>query len=628
MTAVSTIPLTDMKLLSGTRYDPEANAIIFDGSRAGFAVYGPYFSAPAGRYTVSFDIDFPIDGDARVTVDLFSGGQVLAVREIFCTGTDYQISGIADLPVSIEFRVTSEHIPFVLRRLRIENRTDQAGDEGEYASRFRAHLDRLVANAIPGKDIKAFDDSDIYTSLLQSNSIRQIPHRLINAERDFLARRGIDANLAETLMRSPGLTEESDTQIFPAGFPPIDNSYQARIVRDRGFRVRSPISGEWIEASGSIPVSGRHGLIGVIYEFLDEAPILIGCGAGWAGAVSFVWFVREGIVVYNDDYWSQWTSVTHTLNRYLQICRRNPTALERYRASEKRIGIFAGFLDNLGHYFWNDVSGIDRLIRAGLQSSVDVVFQDSNSRWLKPDAVFSEEFKGKFQSLESADDMLQMVLKEQILIVRPTATSIDQVMATRVQQSALQNFEISHHERFKNYYDQSRSENFILFINLRAHNKIWIEQKLGFSRIIQYFLAIWGDRLVVVFDGFSDCREEIEAIARGIPELRYWVDATSCDLSETLAWMFRADFFVATVGSALALLTWTANRPGICHGDTRHMMQKEFWDKVRTEPLKVFWVPDSAISDVSNMFYSDYHLDPTEMLRFIESFPWPIRQPD
>src|SRR5206468_3516128 len=69
----------------------------------------------------------------------------------------------------------------------------------------------------------------------------------------------------------------------------------------------------------------------------------------------------------------------------MTLCARHHAAARTYRASAKSAACVGGFISNMGHYFCNEVSGLERVLLAGFRPPVLL----TDPRWLPLHTIFA-----------------------------------------------------------------------------------------------------------------------------------------------------------------------------------------------------------------------------------------------
>jgi hypothetical protein len=162
----------------------------------------------------------------------------------------------------------------------------------------------------------------------------------------------------------------------------------------------------------------------------------------------------------------------------------------------------------------------------------------------------------------------------------------------------------------------------LVWINLRAHDKVWRDQAAGYASILNALVEEHGAVSAFV-DGWTDCRPVADELARRVGPGVTLFNGLGFKVSDSLVWAQAVDAYVCTVGSGLVLLTWLSAKPGVAHADVAHLKQMEWWGDVRPgAPIPLHPAPDD-IHEIEGSgrdggaFYADYRVDWRLLLKLL-----------
>ncbi len=397
------------------------------------------------------------------------------------------------------------------------------------------------------------------------------------------------------------------------GHPAAGNRYQLDLLQGHGFRLPSPYAARTVEAVASFPISiGHHGVWPVVYEFDSEQPVIAGVSCGWGGSLDFLWLVADNLIIQKPSEAAAWVTPQTCIAHYLCICAKFSDVLPAYRAADKSVALLFGFMYNLGHHFWNDVAGVEKVVRMGAEANIDALYART-SAWLPASYLFPD-FADRIRPSEDHDALCRQIFAGRHLIVRSTASAMDAALGERIRAAARRMLE-DHPERARTFRLETSPPGFTLFFNMRNHNKTWLEQVEGLDAIVGELERRGHPPPRIYLDGFHDCEPLVGQIRQSLGARARVIDGTRRLLAETLLWAFECDVFIAVIGSGLVLPTWIADKPGVCHGDVMHMRQLDFWSDVRRPTWPLRHPEASEIENTSEKFYSNYHLEPRIVVR-------------
>ena len=250
-----------------------------------------------------------------------------------------------------------------------------------------------VASGAPALDLDALDLAQM-AALVDGMDLQVVARGDLGAARGGLEARGVRCRSIEALFDRGAAPPADGLPPLSDGYPKLANasssicSGTASSTSVRPMRIAC--CPPWAR-SRSPPARKAHGPSPTSFD--AGRPVIVGAGCGWAGATSFIWLVEEGVVVTDGASWSEWTPPKDCIARYLLACARHHRELAAYRAAEKIPAVAFGFIHDFRHYLWNDVSGLERVVRCGLAARVERVYA-RGSAWLPTGALFGE-FAGR-----------------------------------------------------------------------------------------------------------------------------------------------------------------------------------------------------------------------------------------
>ena len=374
----------------------------------------------------------------------------------------------------------------------------------------------------------------------------------------------------------------------------MTNDFQQSIVETGYIYLVCPFTGIVLKSNCSFYIQHTPSLPMLIYQFQTTEVFYLIVGT-WNGNKIGIYFPRLEIVINLSNEWSVWLSsenIINTFKAYAVSCFRQ---FKSYISNEKTKEVVAivGNVSNLGHYFWNQISGLYYLYENDLLQKIDKFLIGPNE-YLELDAIFPEIPTEKIVRLSDNNSLFRTVLENNYFALYATHSFIKDDLAKRIQTAAVNKCSQSFLENVK-----AAKKHFpLIWINLRSHNKAWISQVEGYANIITKIFEEYPG-MAVVFDGFSTEKVYMEQIQALISPNVKTYNALECQVYETLVWAGRVDTYIAVIGSGLTLVTWIANKPGVAHSDRGHYSQLVFWLDVRENSVDPVLVPVDSIIDVT-----------------------------
>ncbi|HCV31739.1 MAG TPA: hypothetical protein DGO89_17110 [Microcoleaceae bacterium UBA9251] len=373
------------------------------------------------------------------------------------------------------------------------------------------------------------------------------------------------------------------------------NDFQQSIVETGYIYSACPFTGRVLRSDRSFYIQHDPTVPILIYQFQSTEVFYLIVG-GWGGVKICVYFPRLDLVIKLSDEWSTWLSSEKIINQFKAHAVTFWRHIKSYMSNEKTKEVVAivGTIPNLGHYFWNQISGLYYLYENNLLHKIDKFLIGSNE-YLELDAIFPEISPEKIVRLSDNNSLFKTVLENNYFALYATQSFIKDDLAIRIQTAAVNKC----NQSFLQNVEAAKKHFPLLWINLRSHNKAWISQVEGYANIITKIFEDYPD-MAVVFDGFSTEKVYMEQIQALISPNVKTYNALECPVYETIVWASRVDTYIAVIGSGLTLVTWIANKPGVAHSDRGHYSQLPFWLEVRENSVDPVPVPVDSIIDVTN----------------------------
>jgi tetratricopeptide (TPR) repeat protein/ubiquinone/menaquinone biosynthesis C-methylase UbiE len=371
------------------------------------------------------------------------------------------------------------------------------------------------------------------------------------------------------------------------------NDFQQSIVETGYIYSACPFTGRVLRSDRSFYIQHDPSVPILIYQFQSTEIFYLIVG-GWGGVKICVYFPRLDLVIKLSDEWSTWLSSEKIINQFKAHAVTFGRQIKSYMSNKetKEVVAIVGTISNLGHYFWNQISGLYYLYENNLLHKIDKFLIGTNE-YLELDAIFPEISPEKIVRLSDNNSIFRTVLENNYFALYATNSFIKDDLATRIQTAAVNKCSQSFLENVK-----AAKKHFpLIWINLRSHNKAWISQLEGYANIITKIFEDYPG-MAVVFDGFSTEKVYMEQIQALISPNVKTYNALECPVYETIVWAGRVDTYIAVIGSGLTLVTWIANKPGVAHSDRGHYSQLPFWLEVRENSVDPVPVPVDCIIDV------------------------------
>ncbi len=359
------------------------------------------------------------------------------------------------------------------------------------------------------------------------------------------------------------------------------NIYQQSIVETGYIYSVCPVSGEVIRSEQSFYDVAWLPMMS--YRFVGTEIYYLIVGHFW-GPKMFIYFPRLELIIHlNPFIQGSEQAIINRLKSYMVSCWQQSLT---YISKPQKKGVVAilGLLTNIGHYFWNEVTGLQFLSDNNLLHKLDKILIEPNEYFNIADAF--PEIADKIIRITDKQSMFKAIIENNYLAVRVDNVFVRETLATRIYEGSLKRCS----PQFLAEVEGAKNKHFpLLWFGLRSHDKSWVSQVEGIVNIIKS-LAVDFPGLGVVFDGWSriereDARGELmiakdKATEQEIleilpPDIQTYSTIGSMSY-EKVVWAYAIDLYVIPLSSGSTAVSWIANKPGVMHANS----------SINTEPLR------------------------------------------
>jgi hypothetical protein len=648
----------------------------------GFVIYGPYWDRPAGLYVVQTQIEVLDETVALGTLELCDNGVVLASTAL--TSNTVLVAQIE--PVSgLEVRVKASGVPFTLGEISViqiasntmESTVNRAGAaiealnavdttlktyEGEAAGAMAVAaaangidpsydlLWNAVTNgAAPGLVARLLEDmsfGDAFETWLKARARLTVydawgPHISGNAAQ--LLGLGLDLaglRLATTDLHSVfaqyarqiGLPHAAD---LLSAIPDADHQagtpddWFAELERVQGgfsklcalaghAATTCPFTGRTISSQHCFTVpSNELKQVFLFYRFESTEPFYIVVG-GFSGSKMFLYLPNRNVILRLSAPLFEWGEPQGAVDQFTRLVMPQAVAAARYLSAATEPAALVGTMDNVGHFFWNEASGVVKYHDLNLLAEVKQGILHRFA-YIDPFRLIPADAIPVRHVTRSEEELFLLAMDRSLFCFRPIDAHVEATVADRIRQVAV---DAASPEARRTVAEAKACEG-VLWVALRAHNKVWVNQVDGLAAVIAD--AARDKRALAVFvDGTPDCKPYYDELAARMPENVRIYPGIQIDMYETLLWAYDVDAYVATIGSGLPFVTWLAGKPGVAHSETHHLDQMSFWGDVRRGVPTPVTPRADQVHNIGNGAYCNYEIDPEVMVALFRSAINPV----
>ena len=343
------------------------------------------------------------------------------------------------------------------------------------------------------------------------------------------------------------------------------------------------------------------------YRFVSKEVFYLLVGESY-GNKRAIYIPKLELIITFDSWSIKKDNYFHAINQlkinFVRYWRDVQSYLEN---SKKDVACVLGIHNNIGHYLWNELTGIDYLAENEILDQINS-FIVLPHEFFNFNCIFPEIPERKIIKIDQKDSIFQIILANNYCAVFIGEVFIREKLVNRICSAAIRQCLptlFSEVSKAKKHFP-------LIWIGIRTHHRVWVSQVDGIVNILKT-LALTYPNLGVIFDGwFRFERDDPEAISMIEKEL-VLVESIIAQLPanlktysligsptyEKVVWAQAIDLYICPAGSTNLFVTWIANKVGVIH--TNNTMSQE-WLKEHTraceniiEPVSV---PINAIVDV------------------------------
>ena len=357
-------------------------------------------------------------------------------------------------------------------------------------------------------------------------------------------------------------------------------NFQQSMVETGYIYSICPVSGRILRSNQSFNYG--HGDAAFIYRFVGVHVFYLIVG-GWGGSKRSVYFPHlELILNFRAADWyasSTCQGVINTLKSCAIVCWQQ---FKSYIANEQKREVVAlsGSVGNIGHFFWNEMSGLQNLFDNRILDKIDR-FLVSSYEYFSIAHLFPEIPTDKFSyTSEGGLSLFKTIISQNYFVARFTDLVVKEDLANRVSQAALKRCSPA----FLQEVEQIKQHFPLLWVGCRQRSRAWISQVEGTANIIKSLYSEFPN-LGVVFGGWSPKENEqatpweassleapvkifVEQVLALLPPYIKTYNAFGRPNYENIVLCNTIDLYVAPMGSETAYLSMVANKPGVLHSNT------------------------------------------------------------
>lgn len=371
-----------------------------------------------------------------------------------------------------------------------------------------------------------------------------------------------------------------------------------------------PRSGEAVVASRSWVLTLDW--LCIAYEFHGVDPFFLITGSFDQSKLG-IYFPEVNVLVQAelDEGWKQ-IGVAACNALRLEVAAGTSFLADEKEGAENDVpscALHLGYVGNVGHFIWNDLSGIE-LALAGEGKQHIRSLQVGPHEYFPVEGVFPELAALGIAVNRWKKPLPKSVIHDKTLPLRIAGNRISLELRQRIVRWALQAAGQSLPAASK-----MNGHGINLWLNLRTHNKAWANQVQGIAEVVASIRQILRDdqTLTLFLDGTPDASalaEQIRDMTQGMANV---VNATQVNLATSIVYASLIDLHVCVIGSGLTIPHWIMGRRGVAHSNRAHLSQQAWWNSIAEGAHDVLFIPESQIDDhdgpvIPDVSYVNYNM--------------------
>ena len=394
-------------------------------------------------------------------------------------------------------------------------------------------------------------------------------------------------------------------------------AFQLTAVNEKTIYAVCPFTGKLLTSHYSLLAN-----INVIFYRFESVQVFYVITAGLDGfKKNAIYFPQQELIVTTGKSWAfEEDDLIEMQRRMVGSFDASYRYLSKCRLSDRKVAVCIGFY-HFAHHLWNELPGIDRLVRKGMIDSVDkfLVLREPLGDLRQ---IFPEIPAGKVERKTTTDAIYEEIVTNDYFVVRIGDYAIRSDTVSRIYSVAKKN---CRPETLDKVQDARRQHSPLLWIGIRVGRRTWVNQVDGLARLIDRLHTEFPG-LGVVFDGFSlpahksdewsNIQEfdeivwqENQVVSGIIENLKHCRRKTpgifniiGSSIYDANIWAQAIDVYVSPYGTLQHKVGWLANKPGVIHANTIRLDWRAdyIWTAVEhgTRPR---YVPRAAVTDVPSI---------------------------
>ncbi|NJM59221.1 MAG: tetratricopeptide repeat protein [Oscillatoriales cyanobacterium RU_3_3] len=383
--------------------------------------------------------------------------------------------------------------------------------------------------------------------------------------------------IPKTTLKEIGIDWEAE-----ANFSRKQNFQQSLVETGYIYSV-CPFSGEVLRSNQSFYVDGTIPII--VYRFVGKEVFYLKCGHVHGGKMS-IYFPHLELIVVLPSTTRDWGALADNdallFNRFKAWLVSNWQQVKSYICNDKpkKVASVLGTIRNMGHDFWNLLTGIHYLYENKILHKVDK-FLVGPFDHINIGDIFPEITSDKIVNFGDPWEIFQYILENNYVAVIATGFLLKEELANKMYSGAIKKCSpdvLETVEKAKKHFP-------LLWFEIRSSNtRVWVSQVEGIANIIKSLYSDFPNlgvvfagwhRLAIDYPGAEAVIEREESIRKQIldmipPEIETY-STIGRPLYEGIVWVNTINIHITPLGSGALLPINVANKIGVCYSNPNNL---------------------------------------------------------
>lgn len=350
----------------------------------------------------------------------------------------------------------------------------------------------------------------------------------------------------------------------------IDRSYQSAMARGEGMPAYCPLTGELLRSQHALVL--HYGFKPFIFYRFEGAQTFYLCTGHNSDSRLLMYFPTQQTAVWIGDPWYSYIQMDEVIRHVTLFAILNIESVCAYLNDGTDPALIVGN-DNYGHYLNVDVSGLQFAVQNGLHQNATCLIKVPR-QFITVEELFPELHDLPVITMSTnPSEVLRTCVERRILPIHFTDVTISRALFDRIQQKAEE-----HASEMSRLAEHAARP--LIWINLRAHDKIWLDQVEGHANILNALADEYGV-VTAYMDGMPDCADILQNIQALTSDRVHFINGLSASFYDKLVWARYSDAYLCVIGTGLIIVHSLGGIRGVAHGNHEHLSQLGFWHTIR-----------------------------------------------